>query len=460
MASVFKRSGKGPWIIQWFDHKGDRREISSRSTDKRRAEQLAQKLESDKMLRREGIIDASSDQFTLHRKRSIEEHFDEYLADLRHRGCSPRHAQTVQGQLTRLIEDIGAKHLSDLDAVKVQRHLRALKSFPVKQLRETDKPTKTIGPRTVNAIRSGVLAFLNWCVRTGRLAHNPCQYIPKVDETKDQRVKRRALTADEVGKLVLTSGTRGPFYLIAAMTGLRMKEMRGITWGDVDFANSALLVRASVGKAKRDDWIALTDQVVSALKQLHPPDADPIDPVFRTQPTTRTFVSDLKAAGIPEYDSASRRVDRHALRTTAGTLLARAGVMPQEAQRQMRHADIKTTLRHYTDLRLSDQARAVAKLPQIAQLPVVFPATGTDGAMLSVPRDPQQYSQHSVHETGREAARLCEPMQSARLNPDSRKTLQSSRANASVRGRATRVAKAGDRDRTGDIQLGKLTFYR
>lgn len=60
------------------------------------------------------------------------------------------------------------------------------------------------------------------------------------------------------------SGARGTFYLVAAMTGLRMKEMRSVTWGDVDLVNSALLVRASVGKAKRDDWIALTAEVVIA----------------------------------------------------------------------------------------------------------------------------------------------------------------------------------------------------
>ena len=462
MATVFKRGGKGPWIIQWYDHKGDRREVSSRSTDKRRAEQLAQKLESDKMLRKTGIIDASTDRYVEHRKSPIGEHLDDYLADLRHRGCHPRHTQSVERRLKRLIEDIGAKHLSDLDPVKVQRHLRALTSMPVKQLREEtdDTKKKTIGPRTVNTVRSAVLAFLNWCVRTGRLPHNPCQHIPRVDESKDQRVKRRALTAEEVAKLVRTSGSRGSFYLVAAMTGLRMKEMGSITWGDVDFSNSALLVRASVGKAKRDDWIALTAEVVNALKTLRPSNADPTDRVFPTRPTTRTFSSDLKASGIAEYDSAGRRVDRHALRTTAGTLLARSGVMPQEAQRQMRHADIKTTLRHYTDLRLSDQARAVAKLPTIAAIPVELAATGTDGRVFAGREHPQQYSQQSVRQKGQFGASGCEPTRHDREDRVGQKPSKSAGKSDSLRGRASRVTKAGEEDRTPDIQLGKLTFYR
>ena len=461
MATIFKRGGKGPWIIQWYDHKGDRREMSSRCTDKRRAEQLAQKLESDKLLRKSGIIDASTDRFVEHRKSPIGEHLDDYLADLRHRGCNPRHTQTVESQLKRLITDINAKHLTDLDPIKVGRHLRALRDMPVKQLREVqnDEKKRTMGPRTINAVRSATLAFLNWCVRTGRLPLNPCQYVAKVDETKDQRVKRRALTAEEVAKLVKASGERGTFYLVAAMTGLRMKEMRNVTWNDVDLATSALLVRASVGKAKRDDWIALTAEVVTALKGIKPPNTSGSELVFPTQPTTRTFVSDLTAAGIPEYDSAGRRVDRHALRTTTGTLLARAGVMPQEAQRQMRHADIKTTLRHYTDLRLSDQARAVAKLPEIAQIRVELAATGTDGPVSNPSNHPQQYSQHSVRQTGQNRASGRDALPTSRGNTGKSKHAPSAVESDSLRGRATRVAKAGEGIRTLDIQLGRLTLY-
>ncbi len=462
MATVFKRGGKGPWIIQWYDHKGDRREMSSRTTDKRRAEQLAQKLESDKLLRKTGIIDAATDGFVQHRKSPLGEHLADYLADLAHRGCNPRHVRTVEIQLNRMIDDIGAKHLTDLEPIKVARHLRALRSVPVKQLREesSEEKQRTIGPRTVNAVRSAVIAFLNWCVRTGRLAHNPCQHLPKVDETKDQRIKRRALTTEELARLVHSSGRRGLVYLVAAMTGLRMKEMRSITWGDVDLDNAAMLVRASIGKAKRDDWIALTAEVVQALAAAKPKDASPADAVFPTLPTTRTFSSDLAAAKIPEYDAAGRRVDRHALRTTTGTMLARAGVMPQEAQRQMRHADIKTTLRHYTDLRLADQARAVAKLPTITPVRVDLAATGTCGPTPSTSSNPQQYSQQSVRETAPNDASACQPVRNPGREAGVAKPSKSAGKSASLRGRATRCTKAGDRDRTGDIQLGKLTFYR
>lgn len=74
MATIFKRGDKGPWIVQWFDHTGVRREKSARTTDKRRAEQLASKLEGDAMLRREGIIDPTADEYSAHRTVPLSEH--------------------------------------------------------------------------------------------------------------------------------------------------------------------------------------------------------------------------------------------------------------------------------------------------------------------------------------------------------------------------------------------------
>ncbi len=462
MATVFKRNGKGNWLIQWFDHEGVRREKSSRTTDKRSAERLAAKLESDAMLRKEGVVDASADRLAGHHARPLLEHLGEYLDELRHRGCHPRHVQTIESQLNRMFEDIDARRLSDLDPARVQRHLLALRSVPAKRFsakNEDGKKTRMIGPRTINAIRSAVIAFLNWCVRTERLATNPCDRIPKVDETRDQRVKRRALTAKELRYLVESSGPRATFYLVAALTGLRMGEMKSLTWDDVNLANNALLVKASKGKSKRDDWIALNLEAAAALRRHRPVGVSPAARVFATAPTTRTFSADLKRAGIAEYDELGRRVDRHALRTTTGTLLAQAGVSPQQAQRQMRHADISTTLRHYTDLRLSDQARAAAKLPAIQPDSASHEKDQGDHPNDSASEKPQHWPQQSLHETALSDADQRRPLPNQELERGNLQIRVSPTKHEVLQPNASGFKKAGDRTRTGDIQLGKLTFY-
>jgi hypothetical protein len=85
-------------------------------------------------------------------------------------------------------------------------------------------------------------------------------------------------------------------------------------------------------------------------------------------------------------------IDLHALRTTLGTQLARAGVAPQIAQRIMRHSDYKTTLTHYTVLGLTDTSRAVEALPAIrAHDDGSERATGKTGRAERGDHDPQLY---------------------------------------------------------------------
>jgi hypothetical protein len=62
------------------------------------------------------------------------------------------------------------------------------------------------------------------------------------------------------------------------------------------------------------------------------------------------------------YDHAGKRRAR-STRTTD----RRAGVAPQLAQKIMRHADYKTTLKHYTVLGVADTANAINQLPHIQQ---------------------------------------------------------------------------------------------
>lgn len=80
---------------------------------------------------------------------------------------------------------------------------------------------------------------------------------------------------------------------------------------------------------------------------------------------SRVFERDCNAAGIPKHDGAGRVIDVHGLRHTFGTMLARAGVPLQVAQRAMRHSTPALTANVYTHLGLMDISGAVNCLPGI-----------------------------------------------------------------------------------------------
>src|SRR5262249_48154538 len=129
------------------------------------------------------------------------------------------------------------------------------------------------------------------------------------------------------------------------------------------------------------------------------------------------------------------------------------------AQAAMRHSDIDLTMNTYTDPRLLDVHGAVQALPELplnagqSSIPQIVKATGTDSlplcAVAPVVAPTSDISSNSVAipdnmELGDSArSKLAEMVVSG--EPDKRNALQTAA-----------VPKAGDRIRTGDVQLGNL----
>ncbi len=439
MATIFKRKGTGPYVIQYYDHSGKRREKSSRTTDKRAAERIAAKLEADVALRREGVVDARQDRFAEADRSPLRDHVDAYHEHCSHVGHAPRHVVEKRRHLDRLLAGTGATRLSELTADALERNLREMRA-------------EGLSARTVNIRRQIAVAFLNWCVQTERTEANPLTVVQKLDESRDRRRIRRALTDEEMTRLIDVAAPRGrkAWYLTAALAGLRKSELRSLTWGDVDLDANTLTVRE--GKAHRVDVLPLHPQLVEALSEIQPELALPSARVFPQLVTDRTRHKDFERAKIPLEDDAGHVVDLHSLRTTLGTRLARQGVTPQVGQRIMRHADYRTTLKHYTVLGLVDSAKAIDALPEIGTTnPQCEQATGTAGS------DPQQIPQQSAHETMRKRAVQCDEQPSATADTSKGETPSPTPLRGSVRPDASQRTGAGDRIRTGGSQLGKLT---
>lgn len=88
---------------------------------------------------------------------------------------------------------------------------------------------------------------------------------------------------------------------------------------------------------------------------------------------------DLARAKI-EVSTDLGKVDFHALRHTFGTMLARAGVKPQECVRLMRHKDINLTLKYYPHLSNEDLSRAIDRGFEASLTPSRVGRTRSTGA--------------------------------------------------------------------------------
>lgn len=397
--SLFKRTAKGVWIASWFGPAGKRLERSTRTTDRAAAERILAKHVADAALRREGVIDLRDDRLAEAGRRPLAAHVDEYLAHCRHAGHAARHIHQKAYHLERLAASIRDARLADLTPDALVAYLSGIKDSGQ-------------SARSVNFARQIAVAFMSWCVRTGRAEANALKVVPKQDETRDRRRVRRPLTDDELARLLTVARERGreAWYLCAALAGLRKGDLAKLTWADVDFGAGTIVLRH--GKAKREDVIPMNPQLAEALDARRREClATPKARVFPEVVTDRTRLADFRRAGLAREevvrdargevvyvgtgkrrrpkvrlvteDAEGRVIDLHAMRTTLGTRLARAGVAPQLAQRIMRHSDYRTTLKHYTVLGLTDTARAIESLPGVAGTrddSEAAHATGTDDA--------------------------------------------------------------------------------
>ena len=159
---------------------------------------------------RAGLISPAEARTAEHLTTPIGEHVAAYIASLEASGASAKYVREARRILDAIIAGCEFGTLAALDREAVERWLNK---------RRDGKASA----RTRNTDRSTLIAFANWCAdpNIGRLVANPFKGVPKADEKADPRRRRRAMTEDELKRL-LDVARRRP--LLNAMTVHRGKR--------------------------------------------------------------------------------------------------------------------------------------------------------------------------------------------------------------------------------------------
>jgi len=104
-----EKKGKTWWLLAYVG--GQRIHQSLRTKDKRAAELMAGDLIRREELKRAGIVDPFGEQH----ERPLREHIADFEKTLRARGVVKKYLEDRMGCLRAYVEDIGAKHIKDLD---------------------------------------------------------------------------------------------------------------------------------------------------------------------------------------------------------------------------------------------------------------------------------------------------------------------------------------------------------
>jgi hypothetical protein len=178
--------------------------VPTKCRDESAARRVLAELERRAERVRSGLLTAAEDRVAEHLTTAIGEHFDAYLASMEARVVVPMHRENTRRHLDKLAADCGFARLGDLRREALERWL-------------TDQARADRSARSRNAHRTALVSFCNWCVAVGRLGSNPFKGVPKANEAADPRRRRRAMTEEELARL-LDVALRRP--LLDAMTDL------------------------------------------------------------------------------------------------------------------------------------------------------------------------------------------------------------------------------------------------
>jgi integrase len=261
--------------------------------------------------------------------------------------------------------------------------LRTIDTRRIDAYRERLLTETALSRRTVQKILVQLYSILKRAKRKGWIDVNPAEDAERV--TVPRTGEFTVLAPDEVRAVARADGSElyAAVYITAAFTGLRMGELRGLRWVDVDFANRIVHVRRNVvrdaqgaPKSQRVRSVPMSDPVAVALDALSRRDCGTAaeDRVFTLghnepihQDTVRKrFYAALDRAGLGHLRGEQEPIVFHDLRHTFGTLAVQTFPL-SDVMAMMGHADISTTMIYVHHVPQHDAAaRLTALLEQDA----------------------------------------------------------------------------------------------
>lgn len=231
------------------------------------------------------------------------------------------------------------------------------------------------GVDTIHARWVACRGLLGYAARNGKIAANPADLLTRREKPKGGRPKDRFLSAAEIEALVRSAtGIAAVAIPILLFAGLRVAELLGLTWEDIDFDRREIHVRFQMSRqgkrvalktesGKRD--VILMDEVAHRLRKHRlaakfSADHDLVIPngVGRTLGYTKL----RKAFASARQDAGLVNVTPHTCRHTFASILIDQGRDVEFVSQQLGHSSTKTTWDLYVHLfRAREHAEAARR---------------------------------------------------------------------------------------------------
>ena len=353
------------WTAKFKDENGIVRRVPTKETNRKVAEQILAQYEKEVARIKTGVITREELDKAQVKHTPLDGLLEQYRTKMVASGNTTKH---ITGALRKIVSVLSECEIDSLS--KIRRE-------PVERWVANELTKKDKAASTVNSYVIAVKAFVQYLADIDILPKNPLRSIRKLNEDLDRRKKRRAMTEEEVKRLLVTTASgvqrkagtpeeRVLIYQLLLGTGLRSTELSLLTPRQIDFVHCRIKIEAAKTKNKKADILPLRPDLVQSLKnRMETLGIKPHERFFQhdQKQILKVFYLDLKAADIDRKGSDGRCIDVHSLRKTFGTMLAAAGVPLTTVQRLMRHANPQLTAKLYIDVEGGDMMQALEKFP-------------------------------------------------------------------------------------------------
>lgn len=298
---------------------------------------------------------------TVRKKKSLTQLLDLWEADLK--TISAANADLTTKRARRTIKAAGVTSTDQFSVAKFRTAIHEMKVLVGKRDILLSESSRKYHARSIKQ-------FAKWLTDEEYLDKNPLKgwQLKKVVE---ERIPRDRFQPDELVELIQSTKDSGVFcryegedraylYAVAAMTGLRRKELARLTPQSFDWKNRTVHVDAAYTKDKKMAALPLNAKFARDLRRWMQGIEGELFPRLATQPTDKMVKRDLKVAGIPRKSAEGVRCF-HSLRNTYISSLFDAGRSVAQVQRLARHSDVRLTMK-YSKPR-SDEWSLVDDLP-------------------------------------------------------------------------------------------------
>ena len=256
--------------------------------------------------------------------------------------------------------------LSEVKAIAVEQWLKTLSFENGDQLARGSKAK----------IRNIMSALYSHAIRWEWATRNP---ITSVRQSAKRQSVPEVLTVDELVKLL--SAIPEPFrtaVFLDGSSGLRVGELLGLKWEDVDFKKNVIHIRRSIVKQKigppkteaSQKPIPLNPELAKALRlwKMKTIYNRPDDWVYAsvamngTQPYWPNSIYRVYIKRAAKKIGLKKRIGWHTFRHTFGTILNANGENPKVIQELLRHATLKVTMDTYVQAVSEEKRNAQSKV--------------------------------------------------------------------------------------------------